>query len=101
MTLEPQLKSQRKLQRCCVSCRKIAPKSEFWRVVRLHSDSPEASATNPEIGLDKGMGRSAYICPNLQCLQQAQKKNRLGRSLHAQIPPQIFELLKARLEVVP
>lgn len=28
------------------------------------------------------MGRSAYICPNMSCLSTAQKKNRLGRSLH-------------------
>jgi uncharacterized protein len=94
MTLE----SHPKLQRCCVSCRKIAPKDNFWRIVRLHINSPEGSNPKPEIKLDQGMGRSAYICPNLQCLQQSQKKNRLGRSLHAEIPPQIFETLKSRLD---
>jgi uncharacterized protein len=89
------IESRPKLQRCCVSCRKIAPKGEFWRVVRLSADA--SKNVKPEIKLDEGMGRSAYICPNLLCLQQSQKKNRLGRSLHAEIPPQIFELLKARL----
>jgi predicted RNA-binding protein YlxR (DUF448 family) len=50
-----------------------------------------------KIQLDDGMGRSAYLCKNLDCLQLAQKKNRLGRSLRTPIPPEIFDILKARL----
>ena len=50
-----------------------------------------------QIQLDHGMGRSAYLCKKLECLQLAQKKNRLGRSLRTQIPPEIFDLLKSRL----
>jgi len=77
------------LLRRCVSCQKIAPKDQFWRVVRLPSG----------IQLDRGMGRSAYICPNESCLQQAQKKNRLGRSLRTNVPTEIFTDLKNRLEI--
>jgi uncharacterized protein len=74
--------------RRCLSCQKIAPKSEFWRVVRVHNGS---------VQLDTGMGRSGYLCPNPECLKLAEKKNRLGRSLKIQIPPAIFEELKSRL----
>jgi uncharacterized protein len=73
--------------RKCLSCQKAGLKSEFWRVVRVDG----------AIKLDHGMGRSAYLCPNLECLQQAQKKNRLGRSLRSQIDPEIFAALKLRL----
>lgn len=73
--------------RKCLSCQKVGLKSEFWRVVRVDG----------AIKLDYGMGRSAYLCPNLECLQQAQKKNRLGRSLRSQIAPEIFASLKLRL----
>ncbi len=73
--------------RRCLSCQKVGLKQEFWRVVRVDG----------VIKLDDGMGRSAYICPNLQCLEKAQKKNRLGRSLRIAINPEIYETLKSRL----
>lgn len=75
--------------RRCVSCRKVAPKPEFWRVVRLASDR--------SIQLDQGMGRSAYLCPTAACLQAAQKKNRLGRALRAPLPPDLYPTLWDRL----
>lgn len=73
--------------RRCLSCQKLGNKEEFWRVVRVEG----------AIKLDDGMGRSAYICPNLECLKIAKKKNRLGRSLHCPIPDEIFDTLKLKL----
>ena len=75
--------------RRCVSCRKIAPKESFWRVIRVYPSG--------QVKLDSGMGRSAYICPQSDCLQQAQAKNRLGRSLKAKVPEQIYHQLQNRL----
>ncbi len=77
-------------ERRCVSCRRVAPKAEFWRVVRLaHSTS---------VCLDQGMGRSAYLCPQADCLRIAQRKNRLGRALKAPIPDSLWPQLWQRLE---
>jgi predicted RNA-binding protein YlxR (DUF448 family) len=42
------------------------------------------------------MGRSAYLCRNAECLKAAQKKNRLGRSLKAAIPEEIYQILWQR-----
>ncbi len=78
--------------RCCVSCRKTAPKTDFWRVVRLSSSQT--------IQLDHGMGRSAYLCPCLECLQFAQKKDRLGRSLKAPVAKELYQALWQRLSSV-
>ncbi|MBD2260822.1 YlxR family protein [Pseudanabaena sp. FACHB-2040] len=75
--------------RRCASCRKVAPKEEFLRIVRVYP--------NREIRLDQGMGRSAYLCPHPDCLQAAQKKNRLGRALKAAIPEEIYQMLWQRL----
>ncbi|NJO42002.1 MAG: YlxR family protein [Cyanobacteria bacterium CRU_2_1] len=75
--------------RRCVSCRKIAPKEEFWRVVRVFPSQT--------VQLDQGMGRSAYLCPNRACLQTAQKKNRLGRSLKASVLEEFYQVLWQRL----
>lgn len=75
--------------RRCVSCRKLAPKDSFWRVVRVFPTGT--------VQLDQGAGRSAYLCPQISCLQMAQKKNRLGRSLKAIISPEVYRLLEQRL----
>ncbi|WP_267384513.1 YlxR family protein [Cyanobacterium sp. uoEpiScrs1] len=71
--------------RRCISCRKIAPKQTFWRIVRVHSSR--------QVQLDKGMGRSAYICPHESCLYNASKKNRLGKVLRTNIPDNIYRTL--------
>ncbi|MEB3164071.1 MAG: YlxR family protein [Prochlorothrix sp.] len=77
--------------RRCISCRKVAPKAEFWRVVRVAGDRV--------VQLDQGMGRSAYLCPCASCLQAAQKKNRLGRALRVPVPPDLYTTLWDRLSV--
>lgn len=79
----------------------------FWRVVRVPIAANEKYLTDKslnesnvkqfQIQLDDGMGRSAYVCKKLDCLQLAQKKNRLGRSLRTSIPAAIFDILKSRL----
>ena len=76
-------------QRRCVSCRRVAPKAEFWRVVRAYPDR--------QVCLDQGMGRSAYLCPQADCLRQAQKKSRLGRALKVNVPEVIYQSLWQRL----
>ncbi len=91
-----------KLHRRCVSCQCIALRDVFWRVVRVPIAANEKSlnednVTQFQIQLDNGMGRSAYVCKKLDCLQIAQKKNRLGRSLRTPIPPAVFDILKSRL----
>ncbi|MBE9177662.1 YlxR family protein [Oculatella sp. LEGE 06141] len=75
--------------RRCISCRRVAPKPEFWRIVRLFPDRT--------VQLDQGAGRAAYLCPTADCLHLAQKKNRLGRSLKAAVPNTIYEELGQRL----
>ncbi len=75
--------------RRCVICRRVGLKEEFWRIVRIYPSG--------QVQLDQGMGRSAYICPQTGCLQAAEKKNRLGRSLHASVPETLYQALWQRL----
>ena len=72
-----------------MSCRQVGLKQEFWRIVRVFPSG--------QVQLDQGMGRSAYICPQTSCLQASQKKNRLGRSLHASVPETLYQSLLQRL----
>jgi uncharacterized protein len=76
--------------RRCISCRKLAPKSEFWRVVRCHPSHEIAIDPDP----DRVQGRSAYLCPTASCLQIAHKKHRLGRSLKAPVGEEIYQQLQ-------
>jgi predicted RNA-binding protein YlxR (DUF448 family) len=78
--------------RRCISCRRLADRHEFWRIVRSRDQSGKFT-----VQLDQGMGRSAYICRNAKCLHQAQKKNRIARVLRASVDPVIYEKLQARL----
>ncbi len=78
-----------KNHRRCVSCRRVADRTEFWRVVAVHPSQ--------NIQLDVGMGRSVYLCTQLDCLNAAQKKNRLGRALKATVTAEIYQQLWSRL----
>ena len=75
--------------RRCVSCRKLAHKSEFWRIVRIHPDK--------KIHLDQGMGRSAYLCPKQECLIKARQKKLLERSLRTKVDYSVYDVLAGRL----
>jgi len=75
--------------RRCISCRTIAPKDSFWRIVRVYPSR--------QVQLDQGMGRSAYLCPQASCLQAARHKNRLGRALKASVPEEIYQSLLGRI----
>lgn len=75
--------------RRCISCRKVAPRQNLWRIVRVHPSRA--------IHLDQGIGRSAYLCPQASCLQLAQKKNKVERSLKASVPEEIYQSLWQRL----
>ena len=75
--------------RRCVSCRKVAHREKLLRVVRI---SPTGI-----VQVEHGMGRSAYLCPQMACLSSAHKKNRLGRALKAAIPDEIYQQLRQQI----
>ncbi|WP_036487578.1 YlxR family protein [Myxosarcina sp. GI1] len=75
--------------RCCISCRQLAPKETLIRVVRVHPSYA--------VQLDRGMGRSAYICPQKTCIRQAFSKQRLARSLRTKVSQSSSQNLQERL----
>jgi len=74
--------------RKCVACRKVALKADFWRIVRVYPSQ--------QVHLDEGMGRSAYLCPQIECLKAARKKNRLGKALKSAVSDSLYEDLEQR-----
>lgn len=80
-------------QRMCVGCREMKYKKELIRIVR----TPEGEIMLDKTG--KKSGRGAYICTDLNCLNQAIKGKRLEKALEHAIPPDVIEVLKKELVV--
>ncbi|MEY4354283.1 MAG: hypothetical protein RLZZ609_2524 [Cyanobacteriota bacterium] len=79
----------RPVLRCCVACRQIKDRKELWRVVRL--------AGGGGLTLDRGMGRSAYLCPQPDCLDEARRRRRLQRALRCAVDDALLNTLEQRL----
>jgi predicted RNA-binding protein YlxR (DUF448 family) len=71
-----------------VSCRRLLDRSELWRIVRCHAGG---------VALDAGMGRSAYLCRDRACLEEARRRKRLQRSLRAPVDESVLRELERRL----
>ncbi|WP_413359668.1 YlxR family protein [Prochlorococcus sp. MIT 1201] len=80
--------NQRPVLRCCVTCRQLLDRQQLWRVIRDHQEG---------VVLDAGMGRSAYLCPNEVCLEEALRRKRLQKALRCQVPNSVVEVLQKRL----
>ncbi len=81
--------SQHPILRRCVSCRKVLDRKQLFKVIRDHKDG---------VVLDIGMGRSAYLCPNENCLEDSWRRKRLQKALRCQVPISVFEVLQKRLK---
>lgn len=80
---------RRPVLRRCVACRELQDRQSLWRVVRL--------AQGHGLTLDGGMGRSAYLCPSLHCLDEARRRRRLQRALRCAVDDAILNTLEQRL----
>lgn len=78
--------------RRCVACRQLRNRLELLRVVRLPAGGG--------LALDRGMGRSAYLCPEPSCLEEARRRRRLQRSLRCAVDDSILHTLEKRLPAV-
>jgi len=80
--------NQRPVLRRCVACRELLDRQQLWRVIRDPQDG---------VLLDRGMGRSAYLCPTEACLDEARRRKRLNKALRCQVPDTVIKTLQERL----
>jgi len=80
--------NQKPVLRRCVSCRKVIDRNHLLKVTRDHKDG---------VILEDGMGRSAYICPNETCLEEAWRRKCLQKALRCQVRYNVIELLQEQL----
>jgi predicted RNA-binding protein YlxR (DUF448 family) len=74
--------------RRCAACRRLEERSLLWRVIRRAEGG---------VVLDRGMGRSAYLCRSPDCLEEARKRRRLQRALRCPVPDSVLDTLQERL----
>lgn len=77
--------------RKCAGCMESKPKSELIRIAGYEG----------EVSIDdtgKAKGRGVYLCPDRNCLKEAQKKKAIGRSLHMNLSHLQLQKLFEELE---
>jgi predicted RNA-binding protein YlxR (DUF448 family) len=75
-----------------VTCRQLLDRRQLWRVIRLSGGG---------MALDQGMGRSAYVCPTRNCLDEARRRKKLQKALRCQVADSFYEVLEQRLHAAP
>ncbi len=73
--------------RKCVGCLQQHPKNDMVRIVH----NKQGEITIDYTG--KAHGRGAYICLNLSCFKNAQKKRALSRAFSCKVNDDVFEKL--------
>jgi predicted RNA-binding protein YlxR (DUF448 family) len=79
--------------RSCVVCRQTSDKRALLRVARLPEKDGGLIVADPT---GKRSGRGAYVCPEQDCIEKAQKQRRFERALSTNGPVanEVFEELK-------
>ena len=81
-------KRMHKPQRQCAACRRMFPKSELLRVAVEKGGEPVVDMTG------KMPGRGAYLCRSKKCLQDAERRKILSKSLHCSVSPFVYRELE-------
>ena len=83
------LGSTKQIERKCIGCNKIFGRDKLIRILKCHKT--KAIIINPD---SKQFGRSAYLCPNKECLKIALKKKKLLKLFKTEIPDYVIKELE-------
>ena len=81
--------------RKCIACRKIQPKNEMVRILRLPDGNYQPDPTNT------ADGRGAYLCKNPECIKRAILKKSLHQAFKTKVPDECYDALKNLMEEIP
>ena len=80
---------QTPVMRLCISCRKTYDRKDLLKITKDH---------NQGIILQKGMGRSAYICKSKKCYSDSKIKKKLQKALKTFLEPEFIEILEKEIK---
>ena len=74
--------------RICISCRKTYDRKNLLKITKDHKQG---------IMLQKGMGRSAYICKSKKCYLDSKIKKKLQKALKMSLEPKFIDIFKKEI----
>ena len=75
--------------RICISCRKTYDRKDLLKITKDHKQG---------IMLQKGMGRSAYICKSKKCYTDSKIKKKLQKALKTSLDPGFIEIFEKEIK---
>ena len=79
---------QKPVMRTCISCRKTFDRTNLLKITNDHKKG---------IMLQKGMGRSAYICKSKQCYLDSKIKKKLHKALKTSLEPEFIVIFEKEI----
>ena len=79
--------------RKCISCGALKPREDMIKITKEHST--DEVVVNPN---SKTFGRSAYLCYNQDCIEQALKKKKINKMLRVNTSIDLKGLLDGQLK---
>ena len=79
---------QTPVMRICISCKKTYDRKYLIKITKDHKQG---------IMLQKGMGRSAYICKSKKCFSDSKIKKKLQKSLKSTLEPEFIDIFEKEI----
>jgi len=74
--------------RVCISCRKTYDRKDLLKITKDYKKG---------IMLQKGMGRSAYICKSKKCYSDSKIKKKLQKALKTSLEPDFIHIFEKEI----
>jgi hypothetical protein len=79
---------QTPVMRICISCRKTYDRIDLIKITKDHKQG---------IMIQKGTGRSAYICKSNKCYSDSKIKKKLQKALKTPLEPEFIEIFEKEI----
>ena len=76
------------VMRVCISCRKTYDRKDLLKITKDYKQG---------IMLQKGTGRSAYICKSKKCYSDSKIKKKLQKALKTFLEPEFIEIFEKEI----
>jgi len=80
---------QNPVLRVCISCRKTYDRKDLLKITKDYKQG---------IVLQKGMGRSAYICKSKKCYSDSKIKKKLQKALKTSLEPEFIDIFEKEIK---
>ncbi|MBO6971568.1 MAG: YlxR family protein [Prochlorococcus marinus CUG1431] len=76
------------VMRVCISCKKTYDRKNLFKITKDYRQG---------IMLQKGMGRSAYICKSKNCYSDSKIKKKLQKALKTILEPEFIDIFEKEI----